>query len=303
MTIMLRDMNISVGGRRESGGPEVGKLAIEIPTGFPVPPLLLNDIDPAFPNRRYHARILTSDGQGAFFVRDTSAWSLLGAPDGTHPGTQEVEKWDPGVGRVSLDSPVAFSITLGATGSDTTVPTFTGTISHSETSSAITIDWSGATSADNVAVARREYRIGGSGAYTAATSGEEISKNHTFAGLAAGTAYPIDVRCVDTSGNVSVALRVTPTTVSGAMNTITYTLVTRGNVPQANLSGLNWALFAQLNPALFQAPVARGALAVTDVSAVLLIPVSAAAAPVGSYMLALADSAGVTTMLFPVAVS
>lgn len=300
---MLRDMAVSVGGRRDSGSPQVGMLASQIPTGFANAALLANDIDPAYPQRLYHVDILTWDGLGDFFVFDTSAWRLLGAPNGVHPGTQRISKWDPGQGRVSVED-TTFSITLGAAPpADGVVPTITGTVTHSETGTTIAIDWSGTTSADNVAVARREYRIGGSGVYTAATSAEEISKSHVFAGLAAGTAYPIDLRCVDTSGNPSAALRVTATTLSGAMNTITCTLVTRGSVPQANLSGLNWALFAQLNPAQFLAPVAKGALVVTDGSAILSIPVAAAAAPVGSYMLALADSAGVTTLLVPVAVS
>jgi hypothetical protein len=69
-----------------------------------------------------------------------------------------------------------------------------------------------------------------------------------------------------------------------------------------NLDGLNWALFSQLNPAQFGAPVAKGALEATDASAVLSISVSAAAVPVGSYMLALADTAGTTTLLCAVAV-
>lgn len=100
----------------------------------------------------------------------------------------------------------------GTPPSDTSVPTFTGSLTYSVTNTSITIDWSGTTSADNVAVARHEYRIGGSGAYTPASAGEEVSKKHTFPGLPTGTAYQVDLRCVDTSENVSPPLTVTAST-------------------------------------------------------------------------------------------
>ena len=91
---------------------------------------------------------------------------------------------------------------------DTTAPTFIGALTATVATSSITVDWSGATSADNVAVARREYRIG-AGTYTAASSAEEAAKAHTFTGLAAATEFVIDVRCVDTSGNASAPLSIT----------------------------------------------------------------------------------------------
>lgn len=100
----------------------------------------------------------------------------------------------------------------GAPAPDGIAPTFDGALAYVATTTTITVDWSGTTSADNVAVAGREYRIGGSGAYTAATSFEETSSSHAFAGLAVDTEYQIDVRCVDTSGNVSAPLTISATT-------------------------------------------------------------------------------------------
>lgn len=94
---------------------------------------------------------------------------------------------------------------------DTTRPTFTGALSATSTLDSITVDWSGTTSADNVAVARREYSING-GAYVSASAAEETAKSHVFSGLTSSTVYRIDVRCVDTSGNTSDPLTITITT-------------------------------------------------------------------------------------------
>ncbi len=94
---------------------------------------------------------------------------------------------------------------------DSQAPTFTGTLGESHTYNLITVNWLTTTSSDNVAVARREYRING-GAYTAASNSNELTKSHAFAGLTPDTDYSIDVRCVDTSGNVSAPLSITVTT-------------------------------------------------------------------------------------------
>lgn len=182
-------------------------------------------------------------------------------------------------------------------------PTFAGVLAHTKTSSTITVDWSGVISSDNVAVARCEYRLGGSGAYIAASSAEEASKQRTFAGLAPGTAYQIELRCVDTSNNVSQPLTIVVTTSAappvggGGTNYIRGTLSTRAGVLHLNLASLSWSLFAQLLPGNFAAPVAKGTHAMTAGSAELKIGVSATAAPAGWYMLAVSDLDGTTTVL------
>jgi hypothetical protein len=198
--------------------------------------------------------------------------------------------------------------TAGGGAGDSTVPTFTGSISESHTSDSVTVNWSNSISADNVAVARREYRIGGVGAYTAATSGEEASETHTFAGLSASTTYQIDVRCVDTSGNVSTPLSIGVTTSAasgggGEFNHVLYTLVTHDRAQHVDLVNLKYALFAQLSPALFTAPVAKGTIASIVGPALLDIPVLASAVPVGWYMLVLSDADNTTTVAVPVLVS
>jgi hypothetical protein len=188
--------------------------------------------------------------------------------------------------------------------SDTTSPSFTGELSYTATVNSLTVDWSGAISMDNVDVARREYRIGGVGAFTAATSAEESSKKHTFPGLDASTPYVIDVRCVDTSGNVSAALTIGAMTAAasggdtgGATNYIRGTLATRAGVLHVNLASLSWSLFSQLLPANFGAPVAKGTHAMTAGSPALKIAVSSASVPAGWYMLAISDPDGTTTIL------
>ena len=206
-------------------------------------------------------------------------------------------------GRAYL-APADVSVSEAPSTPDGTRPAFDGSLSYTKTSASITVDWSATTSTDDVGVARREYRLGGAGAYTAATSAEETSKSHTFAGLQASTSYVIEVRCVDTSGNVSdpLIIGVTTNPASGGEGTpgtnfIRGTLATRAGILHANLATLSWSLFAQLLPGNFAAPVAKGAHAMTLGSADLKIAVSAATVPAGWYMLAISDQDGTTTVL------
>jgi hypothetical protein len=209
------------------------------------------------------------------------------------------------------EAPVSF-VTLSAGGAvplpDGLAPSINGVLAHTKTSSSVTVDWSGTTSSDNVAVARREYRIGGSGAYTAASAGEETSKKHTFAGLAPSTVYPIEVRCVDTSDNVSQPLTIVVTTSAAppaggnGTNYIRCTLATHDGVLHVSLAVLRWALFAQLSPAAFGAPVAQGTHTMPAGSAQLEIAVLAVEVPAGWYMLVLADEDGTTAVACPILV-
>lgn len=112
---MRRILNVSTGGRRVCGNPRVGVLASEIPTGFPLAALLANDVDAGFPNRLYSVKILTLPSAGVLSVEESSAFSFIGAPDGTYTGTQRVKKYDPGVGVVST-ADTTYSFTIGAGG-------------------------------------------------------------------------------------------------------------------------------------------------------------------------------------------
>lgn len=110
---MLRNLNQSFSGRRICGTPFVGKLASEIPTGFPVAPFLLDDIDAAFPNRRYRVIIKTGPGGGATLdVLENSAYTLTTTSDGTYGGDQTVEKYDPDVGLFSRED-TTYTINVG----------------------------------------------------------------------------------------------------------------------------------------------------------------------------------------------
>ncbi len=190
---------------------------------------------------------------------------------------------------------------------DLVAPTFTGVLEFIKNSGSITVDWSGAVASDNVAIARREYRIGGTGAYTAASVSEELSATHTFAGLLASTTYQIDVRAVDTSGNVSSALTGLVATISpeseGGLNYIRYSLVTHDREQHVDLVNLRYALFSQLSPSSFTAPVAKGTIPSLSGPAELNIPISAAVAPAGWYMLILSDADNTTTVAVPVLVN
>lgn len=98
---MLRNLNVSSGGKREASGPRVGVLASEIPAGKPREAFLLNDVDPAFPNRLYSLEILTLPSAGTLTLNRSGVGSFSGAPAAAYTGTQRVEKYDPGVGRIS----------------------------------------------------------------------------------------------------------------------------------------------------------------------------------------------------------
>jgi hypothetical protein len=192
---------------------------------------------------------------------------------------------------------------------DGVAPSFSGLLAHTKTSSSITVDWSGTTSADNVAVARREYRIGGSGPYSPASSAEEVSKRHTFTSLASSTPFKIEMRCVDTNENVSMPLTIIVTTSAApapggdGFNHIRYELVTKGEVPHLSLATLDWSLFGQLSPRNFGAPVAQGTHTMVAGSPLLDIAVTAAAVPTGWYFLVLSDADGTTTLACPVLVA
>ncbi len=182
---------------------------------------------------------------------------------------------------------------------DIILPTFTGSLSETHTANSITINWDNTVSADNVAISGRQYRIGG-GAYVAATSGEEISESHVFTGLAADTTYQINVRCVDSSGNVSTALSLSVTTSAVAPDgTYTYlrvNLISYGQLPQGNLTSLDWALFSQLKPSLFGAPVAKGALETTNPFGEIEIQLLASIVPAGEYMVVITNADATLTV-------
>lgn len=127
---MLRDLNASVDGKRDSTDPRVGVLASEIPSGFSREAFLLNDIDANAPGRLYSLEILTLPSAGVLYLDKAGVGQFTGAPAGVHAGTQRVSKFDPGVGLVSA-AQTNYSVTLAApaatvTGVSVTPTTATG---------------------------------------------------------------------------------------------------------------------------------------------------------------------------------
>ena len=100
-------------------------------------------------------------------------------------------------------------------------------------------------------------------------------------------------------------LVVAPTTPGGGetgTNYIRCTLATHDGVPHMTLATLCWALFAQLTPAQFDAPIAKGKYTMTPGSAEVNIAVPAATVPSGWYFLVLSDEDGTTALAAPVLV-
>jgi hypothetical protein len=89
----------------------------------------------------------------------------------------------------------------------------------------------------------------------------------------------------------------------GTLNHIRYNLVTHDVEQHVNLVNLRYALFAQLSPSNFGAPVAKGTIPLISGPAQLDIAVSAAAVPIGWYMLILSDADNTTTVAVPVLVA
>jgi hypothetical protein len=208
---MLRNLNLSASGRRICGIPQVGMLASAIPTtGFPLAPLLANDIDSAYPNRLYRVQALSQPSAGAFYLYENSSFSFTGAPDGTYTGTQRVRKYDPGVGLVSNDTGV-YSLGIGTPTGDTTGPTMVGPITAAATQTSITVSVPAATDASGIG----SYAFSIDGGALVNTG---LTQSRTFSSLAAGTPHTLSAFAYDTLGNVTGApLTLTASTLAAAV--------------------------------------------------------------------------------------
>lgn len=194
---MLRNLNQSSAGKRICGIPRVGMLASAIPTGFPLPALLLNDIDSGFPNRLYSVEILTWPSAGLLYVYEDSSLSFTGAPDGTYTGGERVRKYDPGVGIVSAED-TTYSLTIGTPSADTAGPVMVGPITATATQTTIAATWPAATDPSGIG----EYRIGVNGGTPISTG---MTRAASYSSLTASTPYALSVFAYDTLGNVTGA--------------------------------------------------------------------------------------------------
>lgn len=171
-------------------------------------------------------------------------------------------------------SPVATEIIrsfrAGELVQDVTAPTLTGDITvTSKTHNAIVAQCPVAT--DNVAVTGYQWRING-GAWTAGT------RDFTFTGLTASTAYTLDASALDAMGNASTALSLavttnapppadtTPPVVSGAAVTVTNATRANGSIT-TNEAGTARAVLTSTAAKPTAAAVKSGAGALATASA------------------------------------
>jgi hypothetical protein len=85
-------------------------------------------------------------------------------------------------------------------------------------------------------------------------------------------------------------------TVGAESSALSITLTTDGTAPAASLAGMKWAIFSQTNPSAFTAPIAKGSVASTDGSGVLVISLAGLGVAPGSVVwLLVTDSDGTTT--------
>lgn len=125
-------------------------------------------------------------------------------------------------------------------GGDTTVPVMTGTVTSSAvTSTSFTIDWSGTTRSDNVAITG--YETSPDGGTTWIDRGNVTSFN--FTGLSPSTAYTRLVRAYDAAGNKSTpALSVSVTTSAASDSTLpVFTGTLTSNTVTATTAVIDWS--------------------------------------------------------------
>jgi hypothetical protein len=139
------------------------------------------------------------------------------------------------------ESSNSFTLTISASG-DTTRPTLGGVVTASSvTSSSAVLTWS-AGSDNSGTIAGYDYQVNG-GSFV--SLGNVLTT--TLTGLTASTAYTVNVRARDPSGNVSTPVITGGfTTGSGAAGTFTSAALTRNNGISVGAVSLTWLTF--LNP-------------------------------------------------------
>jgi hypothetical protein len=184
-------------------------------------------------------------GLGASGLTVNSSTGVLSGTCGT-PGTYTVaivgtDQSTAGSEIPQTETSNSFTLTITASG-DTTRPTLGGVVTISSvTSSSATATWS-AGSDNSGTIAGYDYQVNG-GSFT--SLGNVLTVNLT--GLTASTAYTVNVRARDPSGNVSTPVITGGfTTSSGTPGTFVSAALKRNNGTLAASSSLTWVTF--LNP-------------------------------------------------------
>lgn len=202
---MLINLNTSASGGLDAG-PYVGALGSEIPTGGDFPAFLLNDIDPAYPNRRYRL-LVEAPSAGELYLSRVSDGYFKNAPPSTYTAGQTIKEYDEGVG-LSATKVGTYSLTVLGAVVDNTPPVMAGGLTFSSiTQTGFSVNWQAAT--DNVSVTGYDVD-NGSGTYVSVDNVLTLA----VTGKSASTVYLVRVRARDAAGNVSAALAATATTAS-----------------------------------------------------------------------------------------
>jgi hypothetical protein len=214
--MLLRNLNQkTAAGAVVLGTPYAGKLASELPTGFPLSGLLNNDVAAGDPvGTLYCGTMVTWPSAGKFMPYEDGSFSFTDAPDGTYNASMLVKKFSPTAGLFYSDTaPITLTIGQAATQpADTTAPSMSGSV----TISAITANgahaaWQAAT--DNVAVTGYEVSVD-AGTPSWVDVGNVASYN--VSGKAASTAYTFRLRAYDGAGNKATPITAPFTTAAAA---------------------------------------------------------------------------------------
>lgn len=267
------DTSSLISGALVVGNRGLGVIGSAIPSsGANGPGYIYNDLAlPADNSKEYQGLIGTPPTGGTFFAYEDSSFDFT-APNGTYSFLYQL--FEDGISKGTATS----TITIGGV-ADTTVPVMTGALSFTNiTSSGFQVNYSAAT--DNVGVTGYEISIDNGATYPYTSTG----LSYVCSGDAPNTLYYVKVRAYDAAGNRATALAGTVTTLSNATpaTTIAVTFESRAAALRANLTGLKWAVFANITPDLFVAPIAKGALGTTNASGVLSVDITGKGIIVGA---------------------
>ena len=105
---------------------------------------------------------------------------------------------------------------------------------------------------------------------------------------------------VTNNGSLTNPSNISYVVTAGATRTVTLSLTTDGTNPAANLTGLKWAFFDQVNPGLFTAPTASGTSGTTNSSGIFTVNVTGTTLSAGQIgWLLISDSDGTVSQAPP----
>jgi len=243
-----------------------------------------------------------------------SAATIVGAPDGTIT-TGTAGALTKAITGLTTNTAIKVHFAQGLSSNVVSTSSFTpntlassGSLSAQTGTAGASFTWTGVTPASLITNAGNGsgfWSIVSSAGFTVAPSINTSTGVLSGGTLSIAGTYAPQVRYTDSS-TVPSAQTITHTlslTVSGGgggTKTVTLSLTSDGTTPAANLTGLKWAFFDQVNPGSFAAPTAQGTSGSTNSSGVFTVTVTGTTLSVGQVgWLLISDSDGTVSQAPP----